>query len=151
MVFSSFRIALAFELLTPLQVCAAFSRALDRPCKYVWNPKIEIRVPTPIGYREQLEGIELLFGQMQAPYYPGDEWLSRSSSRHEHQGSDKGGSRERGKGIAGKDVGTGPRGGDPEIILDEARHLWEGWRGMEEYAREVFPVEEEANGLDWMI
>lgn len=28
--------------------------------------------------------------------------------------------------------------------------LWEGFRDMEEYAREVFPTEEAANGLTWM-
>jgi len=28
--------------------------------------------------------------------------------------------------------------------------LWEGNRSMEEYAQEVFPVEEAANGLTWM-
>jgi len=28
--------------------------------------------------------------------------------------------------------------------------LWEGYRGLEEYAREVFPLEEAANGLKWM-
>ena len=39
---------------------------------------------------------------------------------------------------------------DEGSITDEARSLWEGWRGMEEYAREVFPIEEENNGLDWM-
>lgn len=31
-----------------------------------------------------------------------------------------------------------------------ALELWEGYRDMEEYAREVFPVEEAANGLTWM-
>lgn len=34
----------------------------------------------------------------------------------------------------------------PTIALD----LWEGYRDVEEYAREVFPVEEAANGLTWM-
>lgn len=29
--------------------------------------------------------------------------------------------------------------------------LWEGFRGLEEYAREVFPLEEQANGLTWML
>ncbi len=29
--------------------------------------------------------------------------------------------------------------------------LWEGPRGLEEYAREVFPLEEQANGLTWML
>lgn len=33
----------------------------------------------------------------------------------------------------------------------EAIKLWEGNRGMEEYAREVFPDEEAANGLTWMF
>lgn len=32
----------------------------------------------------------------------------------------------------------------------EAMLLWEGHRGLEEYAREVFPLEEAANGLTWM-
>jgi len=32
----------------------------------------------------------------------------------------------------------------------EALELWEGYRGLEEYAREVFPLEEAANGLVWM-
>ena len=32
----------------------------------------------------------------------------------------------------------------------EAMQLWEGYRGLEEYAREVFPLEEAANGLKWM-
>jgi hypothetical protein len=34
---------------------------------------------------------------------------------------------------------------------DEALELWEGPRGLEEYAREMFPLEEEANGLTWML
>lgn len=33
----------------------------------------------------------------------------------------------------------------------EAHELWEGPRGLEEYAREMFPLEEEANGLTWMF
>ncbi|CAK7267010.1 hypothetical protein SEPCBS119000_002324 [Sporothrix epigloea] len=42
------------------------------------------------------------------------------------------------------------------IALDEdvptaALNLWEAPRGLEEYAREVFPLEEHANGLTWMI
>lgn len=32
-----------------------------------------------------------------------------------------------------------------------ALELWEGPRGLEEYAREVFPLEEQANGLTWML
>ncbi|KAK3704609.1 hypothetical protein LTR37_013708 [Vermiconidia calcicola] len=32
----------------------------------------------------------------------------------------------------------------------EGRSIWEGYRGIEEYAREVFPIEECNNGLRWM-
>jgi len=32
-----------------------------------------------------------------------------------------------------------------------AIELWEGWRDVEEYAREVFPLEEQANGQTWML
>ncbi|KAK4219612.1 NmrA-like family-domain-containing protein [Rhypophila decipiens] len=35
----------------------------------------------------------------------------------------------------------------PTVALE----LWEGPRGLEEYAREVFPLEEQANGLTWML
>jgi hypothetical protein len=35
----------------------------------------------------------------------------------------------------------------PKVALE----LWEGPRGLEEYAREVFPLEEQANGLTWMV
>ncbi|KAI9852484.1 MAG: hypothetical protein M1838_000578 [Thelocarpon superellum] len=41
----------------------------------------------------------------------------------------------------------------PELanaVPSEALALWEGYRGIEEYAREVFPVEERLNGLTWM-
>ncbi|KAF3113035.1 hypothetical protein TWF569_004478 [Orbilia oligospora] len=31
-----------------------------------------------------------------------------------------------------------------------ARKIWRGWRGLEEYAREVFPIEEAHNGRTWM-
>lgn len=33
----------------------------------------------------------------------------------------------------------------------EAMELWEGFRGLEEYARETFPLEEQANGKTWML
>ena len=32
----------------------------------------------------------------------------------------------------------------------EGRSIWEGYRGIEEYAREAFPIEEYNNGLRWM-
>ncbi|KAI1853634.1 hypothetical protein JX265_004034 [Neoarthrinium moseri] len=34
---------------------------------------------------------------------------------------------------------------------DSALALWEGPRGLEEYAGEIFPLEEEANGKTWMF
>ncbi|KFY21003.1 hypothetical protein V493_07591, partial [Pseudogymnoascus sp. VKM F-4281 (FW-2241)] len=37
-----------------------------------------------------------------------------------------------------------------ESVPAVAMGLWEGYRGLEEYAREVFPLEEAANGLGWM-
>jgi hypothetical protein len=122
-------IALAFQNLTPNQVCQAFSRALERPCHFIFDPKIHIQVPIPAGYREQLAGIEVLFGQMHAPYFPGPEFdfVDRRSIPD-------------GKGKATP----------TKKLTDEARGLWEGYRSMEEYAREVFPVEEEANGRNWM-
>ncbi|KAN0080782.1 hypothetical protein V8E54_003986 [Elaphomyces granulatus] len=141
---SGHQIALTFETLSPNQVCAAFSRALGRRCRYRHVPKIEIKVPIPTGYKEQLEGIEILFGQLRAPYYPQPEFNSPAV------GSPKGLGPANGKG-AGAGVMQGPGGVVSLRVTDEARHLWQGWRDMEEYAREVFPVEEEANGLDWML
>jgi hypothetical protein len=35
-------------------------------------------------------------------------------------------------------------------VPNVALGLWEGNRSMEEYAQEVFPMEEAANGLTWM-
>lgn len=121
-------------MLTPKAVCEAFSRALNRPCTYIRYRNIQIRVSIPAGYREQLEGIALLFGQYEAPYLPGPEFgqTSNTSSPTSVQARSRRGNRAN------------------ESLVDEARALWEGWRGMEEYAREVFPVEEEANGLEWM-
>ncbi|RDL36355.1 NAD(P)-binding Rossmann-fold containing protein [Venustampulla echinocandica] len=37
-----------------------------------------------------------------------------------------------------------------ERCVEQSLGLWEGPRGLEEYAREVFPLEEAANGLTWM-
>jgi hypothetical protein len=107
-------------------------------------PKVEIKVNIPTGYREQLEAIEVVFGQCNAPYFPQPEF-SRPAA-----GSPKGLGPANGKG-AGAGMMQGPGGVVSLRVTDEARQLWEGWRDMEEYAREVFPVEEEANGLDWML
>ena len=95
-------------MLTPRQVCTAFAKALNRTVRYKRGP-IEIKVSIPAWYKEQLGGLQVLFGKHNAPYF------------------------------------------GPELQApNEARLLWGGYRGMEEYAREVFPVEEAANGLTWM-
>ena len=112
----------------------AFTRALGRPCNYVFDPKINIRVPVPSGYHQQLRGIEILFGQMRAPYFPGPEFTRR------RKGS-----------TSSTDTNEGSEAEPRTSLVQEARQLWQGWRGMEEYAREAFPIEEEANGMDWMV
>ncbi|ETN42452.1 uncharacterized protein HMPREF1541_01608 [Cyphellophora europaea CBS 101466] len=132
------RVALAFENLTPNQVCVAFGRALARPCRYVFDPNIEIKVPIPAGYREQLAGIEVLFGRFNAPYFPGPEFQYPSKGRG--SGETVTAARRSSETIRSK----------PKKLTSEARELWGGYRGIEEYAREVFPLEEEANGKDWM-
>jgi len=111
------RIALAYEMLTPLEACQLFSRGVGRPVTYR-RGSIEIKVSIPKGYREQLAALESLFnikneGKEKQPPYFGSFELEKSCPQ-------------------------------------EALALWEGFRGLEEYAREVFPLEEAANGLVWM-
>ncbi|CAI6298367.1 unnamed protein product [Periconia digitata] len=104
------RIPLAFSVLTPKEVCRAFSHGLKRPVQYKRSP-IVITVPTPVGYREHLSALEETLAEKAAPYFGPD--LEQDC---------------------------------PGMALE----LWEGNRGMEEYAQEVFPLEEAANGLTWM-
>lgn len=111
------RIALAYEVLSPREVCAEFEKGLGRPVRYV-RGKIDIKVKIPEGYRIQLEALEKLFNlggddPTEQPPYFGDRELEESC---------------------------------PQVALE----LWEGPRSMEEYAREIFPLEEHANGLRWM-
>ncbi|OAG41940.1 hypothetical protein AYO21_03943 [Fonsecaea monophora] len=133
------RIALAFEMLTPLQVCQAFEKALDRPCKYVFSKRIEIKVPIPNGYREQLAGIEILFGEYNAPYFPGPDF--------EYDTRRKGSNDT----ITGKSSTEASRKTKAGKLTDEARSLWPPYRSIYEYAKEAFVIEEEANGKTWMI
>ena len=112
------RIALAYEVLSPRQVCRKFEKGVGRRVRYKWDSNIEIKVKIPHGYREQLVALEKLYiigaknPALQPPYF-GSQILEKSCPW-------------------------------------EAMELWEGHRGMEEYAREVFPLEEAANGLTWM-
>ena len=112
------RIALAFEMLSPREACAAFQKGVGRKVRYKYSPSIEVKVKIPRGYQEQLLALEKMYllgakdGSLQPPYF-GDHGLEQRCP-------------------------------------SEALELWEGPRGLEEYAREVFPLEEAANGLTWM-
>ena len=131
-----FSIALAFELLTPVRVCLLFSRALRRPVRYVHNPTIDIEVSIPNGYWDQLKALETLFGKYNAPYF-GADMDGCSTTKEVNDGQSWNGD------------GSGGASGEGTVV-EEARALWGGWRGIEEYAREVFPLEEAANGMTWM-
>ncbi|TVY51302.1 Nitrogen metabolite repression protein nmr [Lachnellula cervina] len=110
-------IPLAYEMLSPVEACAAFSRGVGRKVRYK-RGDIDIKVKIPDGYREQLVALEELYqlgkedGNLQ-PFYFGTRQLE-------------------------------------ERCPEQALALWEGPRGLEEYAREVFPLEEAANGATWM-
>ncbi len=117
--------------MTPNRVCHLFSRALRCPVRYIFSPTIEIETSIPHGYGEQLRALEVLFGKCNAPYF-GSE-IKGSNQEVDRANGD----------------GSGGAGGEGTVV-EEARALWGGWRGIEEYAREVFPVEETANGQTWM-
>jgi hypothetical protein len=134
-----FSIPLAFSLLDPPAVCAAFSRGLNRPVRFVEGP-VEISVPVPKGYRGQLEALQGLVGGevvngKRAPIWPPElfefddsTWAEASDESEEHEIPE----------------------GEGEEILRTARKLWGGWRTIEGYAREPFVVEERLNGMTWM-
>lgn len=84
------------------------ARGLGRAVHYRHGP-VEFLVPVPPGYKEHLQKLQRVLGELEAPYF-----------------------------------------GPTMYYPHEAIQLWEGNRGLEEYAREVFPVEEAANGLTWM-
>ncbi len=145
-------IALAFENMTPIQVCQAFERALSRRCKYAFDPRIEVNVSIPHGYRQQLSALEVLFGQHDAPYFPGPEFdysSTGSGGNRQDSGDTITANGMKGRGTR-RSSETIRKEGRPKKLTQEARELWAGYRGIEEYAREVFPVEEEANGKTWM-
>ncbi|KAH8591123.1 NmrA-like family-domain-containing protein [Bisporella sp. PMI_857] len=112
------KIALAYEMLSPIEACRVFSKGVGRRVRYKHKDTIDVKVKIPTGYREQLLALEKLYAigkddpSKQPPYF-GTHYFESSC---------------------------------PE----EAFALWEGYRGLEEYAKEVFPLEEAANGLKWM-
>lgn len=114
---------MAFELLSPNRVCRLFSRALRRPVRYIHNPTIDIETSVPDGYRAQLNALEVLFGEYNAPYFGAD--------------MENGVLKEPNNSNGGKGDGSGAGSGEGTVV-EEARALWGGWRGIEEYAREVF-------------
>lgn len=77
----------------------------------------------PSGYREQLLALEALFGKYKPPYFGMD--LRTGYSREVNCADGWNGD------------GSGGHGGTGTAV-EEARALWAGWRGIEEYAREMF-------------
>jgi len=123
----SHRVPIAFDFLTPKEVCAAFAHALQRPCRYVEGP-ITIEVPVPEGYEEQLAALQHNLGSksvngLEAPYWWPELFEIKRASKEET---------------------------DEEAMERVARDLWPGWRNIEEYAGEPFVIEERLNGRTWM-
>ena len=151
----------------PESICAAFSRGLSRPVRYVETP-IEIEVPIPKGYREQLDALQSLFGGAKAdgkgaPYwwrglFDDDAGASGTPAKRPRK-KDKAGPKKKGektKQPPPEDEDDIEADDEAELDSDEAevlrapRKLWAGWRDVEGYAREVFPVEEKLNHRTWM-
>ena len=140
------RIPLAFSMLDPPTVCAAISRGLNRPVRYIEGP-IEIKVPIPKGYREQLETLQEVLGGdevggKRAPYWwPGLFDINKDDSKSDEQKVEDD---EAWEYIRPRDEEEG------DEVLRVPRRLWSGWRDIDEYARDTFPVEEKLNGRTWM-
>ena len=133
---------IAFDSLDPPAMCAAFARGLNRPVRYVEGP-IEVKVSIPAGYQKQLDALQDLFGGGEvdgkdAPYW----WDGIFDADDTEQ-----------NGTKSDDASTENEGGDdedPDPNVRVARSLWQGWRDIEGYARDTFPVEERLNKRDWM-
>ena len=150
----------------PEAVCAALSRGLSRPVRYVEGP-IQVEVPIPKGYQEQLTALENLFGGAKvggkgAPYwweglFDADVTASGSSTKKSAKKTKKAAKAGSKKVPAEEEDGDEAEADDEaELNEDEAallrvpRRLWAGWRDLEGYASDVFPVEERLNGRTWM-
>ena len=125
-------------MLDPPSICAAFSRGLNRPVRYVEGP-IEVQVPLPKGYHDQLDALQDLFGGQvvngkKAPYWWDVIFDIDKSGDIKHVSS-----------LVEDQIGEEL---DQDVRISRA--LWEGWRDVEGYARDTFPVEERLNGRTWM-
>ena len=146
------------------------TRGLNRPVRYVEGP-IEIKVPIPTGYREQLDALQDLFGGAKvggkgAPYwweglFDADVTVSGSSTkktRKKGKAVGKQNKNAKGRPVKANDDDDDEAEADDEAELNEdeaellrvPRKLWGGWRDIEGYAHDVFPVEERLNGRTWM-
>lgn len=106
--------------------------------RYVEGP-IEVTVPIPRGYHEQLDALQDLFGGTvvkgkNAPYWWDGIFDSDKNGKIKH--------------VSGLVEGEVPDEVEQDARISRA--LWEGWRDIEGYARDTFPVEERLNGLSWM-
>ena len=81
-----------------------------------------------------------------APYFPGPDFEYPSENERRDSGS-RSGERPR---MSGEGRSSSVNTLRPRKLTSEARRLWPGFRRMEDYAREAFPIEEEANGKTWM-
>ena len=93
-------------------------------------------MPIPKGYNEQLQALQELFGGeavggKNAPYW----WDGIFDVAESHEP---------------KYPHEVTESDDVYHKVRTARMLWGGWRDIEGYARDVFPVEEKLNGKDWM-
>ena len=121
----------------------ALSRGLNRPVRFIEGP-IEVSVPIPPGYQEQLDALQDLFGGKvvngkAAPYWWDgifDIDVEGNQDKLLSQGSN--------------DTSEGMDFEEGEEILRIARKLWGGWRDVEGYAKDAFPVEEKLNKRTWM-
>lgn len=106
----------------------------------MFDKHIDIKVSVPNGYRQQLAGIEILFGQYNAPYFPGPDFAYPARRKDSNDTVTQG----RSSSDSSRKTKVGK-------LTDEARSLWPAYRPIYEYAKEAFIVEEEANGKTWMI
>lgn len=102
----------------------------------------------PKGYSDQLDDLQRLFGGAlvngkEAPYWW--EGLFDIGTQKEAQRDIA-----PNQGEVSDEYGPAENEEEGEEILRIPRKLWGGWRNIEGYAREAFPVEERLNKRTWM-